>query len=66
MFFSDPERNNIAMKYDEPELYENLEETIEEDHNLVINSGSTRVYSSTLASETLPEEEPALEGEVQQ
>ncbi|HKX80810.1 MAG TPA: hypothetical protein VJL54_01005 [Nitrososphaera sp.] len=66
VFFSDPERNNIAMKYDEPELYENLEETIEEDHNLVINSGSTRVYSSTLASETLPEEEPALEGEVQQ
>ncbi len=47
LIFSDPERNNIAMKFNEPELYERLEESVEEDHNLIINSGSTRVYSST-------------------
>ncbi len=47
VIFSDPEKNNIAMKFDEPELYDRLEESVEEDHNLIINSGSTRVYSST-------------------
>lgn len=50
VFFSDPERNNIIMKYDQPELYDNLEKTVEEDHNLIINNGATRVYSSTIAS----------------
>ncbi len=50
VFFSDPEKNNIVMKYDQPEIYESLEESIEDDHNLIINSGSTRVYASTLAS----------------
>lgn len=56
VFFSDPEKNNVVMKYDEPELYEELENSIEEDHNLIINNGSTRVYSSTLASEATAQE----------
>jgi hypothetical protein len=50
VFFSDPERNNVVMKYDQPELYERLEHGIEDDHNLIINNGSTRVYSSLIAS----------------
>jgi hypothetical protein len=58
VIFSDPERNNIVMKYDAPELYEELEETIQEDHNLVINSGATRVYSSTITSEAASPEPP--------
>jgi hypothetical protein len=56
VFFSDPERNNVVMKYDQPELYERLERSIEEDHNLIINNGSTRIYSSTIASSGLEEE----------
>ena len=47
VIFSDPEKNNIAMKFDQPELYEQLEKSVEVDHNLVINNGSTRIYSST-------------------
>jgi hypothetical protein len=50
VYFSDPERNNVVMKYDQPELYERLERSIEEDHNLIINNGSTRIYSSTITS----------------
>jgi hypothetical protein len=50
VFFSDPERNNVVMKYDQPELYERLERGIEDDHNLIINNGSTRVYSSLITS----------------
>jgi hypothetical protein len=46
------------MKYDEPELYERLEKSIEEDHNLIINNGSTRIYSSTIAA-TTEEAQPA-------
>jgi hypothetical protein len=44
------------MKYDQPELYEKLEDSVEKDHNLIINNGATRVYSSTLASEAQQEE----------
>jgi hypothetical protein len=58
VYFSDPERNNVVMKYDEPELYERLEKSIEEDHNLIINNGSTRIYSSTIAA-TTEEAQPA-------
>ncbi|MCI0558013.1 MAG: hypothetical protein MN733_05920 [Nitrososphaera sp.] len=47
VIFSDPERNNVAMKYDQPELYDQIEASVEKDHNLIINNGSTRVYSST-------------------
>jgi hypothetical protein len=50
VFFSDPEMNNIIMKYDKPQLYQNLEQSVEEDHNLIVNNGSTRIYSSTIAS----------------
>jgi hypothetical protein len=50
VIFSEPEKNNIALKYDEPELYENLEDSIEARYNLIINNGSTRVYSSTTES----------------
>jgi hypothetical protein len=56
VFFSDPEKNNVVMKYDQPELYEKLEDSVEKDHNLIINNGATRVYSSTLASEAQEEE----------
>jgi hypothetical protein len=56
VFFSDPEKNNVVMKYDQPELYEKLEDSVEKDHNLIINNGATRVYSSTLASEAQKEE----------
>lgn len=56
VFFSDPERNNVVMKYDQPELYEKLEDSIEDDHNLIINNGATRVYSSTIASATQEQE----------
>lgn len=47
VIFSEPERNNIVMKYNQPELYDTLEEGVREDQNLIINNGSTRVYSST-------------------
>jgi hypothetical protein len=47
MIFSDPEQNNIAMKYNQPELYDEIEDGVREKNNLIINNGSTRVYSST-------------------
>jgi hypothetical protein len=55
VFFSDPERNNVVMKYDEPELYDSLERSIADDHNLIVNNGATRIYSSTIASEAAQE-----------
>jgi hypothetical protein len=66
VFFSDPERNNVVMKYDQPELYEGLETSIEEDHNLIINNGSTRVYSSLITSTGQDAEADIAEGEPEQ
>jgi hypothetical protein len=47
VIFSDAEKNNIAMKFDEPQLYDEIEDKVKAGYNLIINNGSTRIYSST-------------------
>ncbi len=45
IIFSETEKNIIALKYSEAELYESFEKNVRTTDNLLINNGDARVYS---------------------